>query len=324
MYLIKKIHANWLGKIIFKNLFEVKNQKLHLKSIGLTFPNPLGLAAGFDKNGDYIEVLAALGFGFVELGTVTPIAQDGNPAPRLFRLPKDSALINRMGFNNKGVDYLAQRLKSLKNRTNYIIGGNIGKNKNTPNELAHEDYYICFEKLHPYVDYFVVNVSSPNTPNLRALQDKDSLILILETLQKSAIQLAAPKPILLKIAPDLNINQLDDIAEIVLKTSISGIIATNTTIDKNNLKTDYKYIKEIGAGGLSGNPLQQKSLHVVQYLSPKLKDKIIVGVGGIENINDLISYQKSGATLFQLYTGFVYQGPFIVKKILKQLMKNQD
>jgi dihydroorotate dehydrogenase len=264
-----------------------------------------------------------LGFGFVELGTVTPLAQDGNPTPRLFRLPQDKALINRMGFNNKGVDYLVQKIKNLPNRSNIIIGGNIGKNKVTPNELAHEDYLFCFNKLHAFVDYFVVNVSSPNTPNLRELQEKDALLLILNTLQKTTIQKSKPKPILLKIAPDLSESQLDEIASIVLETDISGIIATNTTIDRNSLTYDKAQIEKIGAGGVSGVPLIKQSLQVVNYLRPKLMDKIIIGVGGIENVNDIIAYKESGADLYQLYTGFIYQGPFIVKKILLQLIKNK-
>jgi dihydroorotate dehydrogenase len=321
MYLIQKIFATSLGKYIITKLFNTKNDFLKKEKLGLNFENPIGLAAGFDKNGDYIEVLSALGFGFLELGTVTPLAQVGNPTPRLFRLPQDKALINRMGFNNKGVDYLVQKIKNLPNRSNIIIGGNIGKNKVTPNELAHEDYLVCFNKLHAFVDYFVVNVSSPNTPNLRELQEKDALLLILSTLQNTDLQKKNPKPILLKIAPDLLDSQLDEIATIVKETEIAGVIATNTTIIRDGL--DIKKMEKIGPGGLSGMPLRMKSLRVVQYLRPRLADKIIVGVGGIENTNDLLEYEGCGADLFQLYTGFIYQGPFIVKKILRQLIKNK-
>jgi dihydroorotate dehydrogenase len=283
----------------------------------LKFKNPVGLAAGFDKNGEYIEELSNFGFGFIEVGTVTPLPQPGNEKPRMFRLPKDGALINRMGFNNKGVDVLARKLESVK-RDGLIIGGNIGKNKNTPNEDAVSDYIKCFDRLFDVVDYFVVNVSSPNTPNLRALQEKEPLKNILNTLQQRNLKNNISKPILLKIAPDLTDSQLDDIVEIVEETKIAGVIATNTTISRDNLYSEEKLKSE--TGGLSGKPLTKRSTEVIRYLSEKSNRSFpIIGVGGIHSAKDAQEKIEAGAALVQIYTGFVYEGPGLVKEILKSL-----
>lgn len=307
---------------LFRAIYKVKNKQLKRNIFGLEFENPVGLAAGFDKDGKYYKPMAALGFGFIEVGTVTPKPQIGNPQPRLFRLPKDNALINRMGFNNEGVDALVSRLKKGKPK-NVIIGGNIGKNKTTPNEQASDDYAICFEKLFPYVDYFVVNVSSPNTPNLRALQDKEPLTKLLTLLQNLNHQKPNPKPILLKIAPDLTNEQLDDILEIVENTKIAGVIATNTTIGRGGLKTSTARIKEIGAGGLSGAPVRNRSTEVIRYLYQKSGGKLdIIGVGGIAKPQDAIEKLEAGAKLVQVYSCMVYEGPSIVKNINQQLLKN--
>lgn len=307
------------GKLFFKKVYQYEDKKLERQVLGLTFKNPLGLAAGFDKDGKYYKEMAELGFGFIEIGTVTPKPQDGNPAPRLFRLPADHALINRMGFNNEGVDALVERLK--KDRpADIIIGGNIGKNKVTPNEEASKDYEICFEKLFPYVDYFVVNVSSPNTPDLRALQEKEPLQKLLGRLQEMNEQNERTKPILLKIAPDLNESQLDDIIDIVEKTKIAGIIATNTTISRDGLNTTKKEIEAIGNGGLSGQPVTQRSTEVIRYLHTKSQGRIpIIGVGGIHSAKDAKEKLEAGASLVQIYTGLIYQGPNLVGDILKKL-----
>ena len=289
--------------------------------MGIRFPNPVGLAAGFDKDGKHIVGMASLGFGFIEVGTVTPKPQDGNPKPRLFRLPEDKALINRMGFNNEGLDALATRLEQLRKKglpDGLIIGGNIGKNKVTPNEEAEQDYLLCFEKLFPWVDYFVVNVSSPNTPDLRALQDKGPLTEILSTLMSMNLSKTNPKPIFLKIAPDLNESQLLDIVEIVQETKIAGVIATNTTISRANLTTDTQVIERIGLGGVSGAPVRAMSTSVIQFLHDKSGGKFpIIGVGGIYSPQDAQEKLDSGASLIQVYTGFVYEGPVLIKRILK-------
>jgi len=288
---------------------------------GLDFPHRVGLAAGLDKNAEAVEALGDMGFAFVEVGTVTPLGQPGNPKPRLFRLRNDGALINRMGFNNHGVDNMINRLKSRK--YNVIIGGNIGKNKNTPNENAWLDYKICFEKSYPYVDYFVVNVSSPNTPNLRELQDKEPLTQLLSELMKLNKETSKEKPILLKIAPDLNHAQLDDIVDIVNSTGIHGIVATNTTLSRENLHYSKEYIEEIGAGGLSGKPLAKKSTEVIEYIHKKSLGKItIVAAGGIMTPEDALNKIKAGASLVQLYTGFIYEGPALIKRINKLLEKH--
>ena len=310
-----------LGKTILRSSFDVNIKGLEREVFGIKFKNPVGLAAGFDKNGEYIEALSNLGFGFIEVGTVTPLPQPGNDKPRMFRLEEDSALINRMGFNNKGVDTLAERLRLLRSKnSDIVVGGNIGKNKNTPNEDAVNDYIKCFDRLFDVVDYFVVNVSSPNTPGLRELQEKEPLMHLLNTLQQRNSKNGVSRPILLKIAPDLTNEQLDDIVEIVLQTKIAGVIATNTTIDRNGLYTPEKTAKE--AGGLSGKPLTLRSTEVVRYLSNKSNKAFpIIGVGGIHSPQDAKDKLEAGAALVQLYTGFIYEGPALVKRICKELVK---
>ena len=299
---------------IFRAIFLVKDPKLEVNVLGLTFPNPVGLAAGFDKDAKLFDELGALGFGFVEIGTVTPLAQTGNDKPRMFRLKKDAGLINRMGFNNEGASAAAERLK--KRKTNVVIGGNIGKNKITPNENAADDYEKCFEVLYPVVDFFVVNVSSPNTPNLRALQEKVPLTELLMRLKKLNATKPKQRPILLKIAPDLTDGQLDDIIDIVKSTGIDGVVATNTTISRENLQTPNAEITIMGAGGLSGKPLTKRATEVIRYLSEKSgKAFPIMGVGGIHTAEDAMEKLNAGACLVQLYTGFIYEGPGIAKKI---------
>jgi len=305
---------------IIKSVYVVNDKRLERKLFGLTFPNPVGLAAGFDKDAKLYDELGYYGFGFIEIGTLTPKAQPGNEKPRMFRLPEDEALINRMGFNNGGVDEAVIRLKNRK--SNVIIGGNIGKNKVTANEDAVSDYEKCFEALFDYVDYFVVNVSSPNTPNLRALQDKEPLTHLLKRVKELNNQKKTPKPILLKIAPDLTNEQLDDIIGIVAETKIDGVIATNTTISRDGLKTDANRITEIGAGGLSGKPLTKRSTEVVKYLSDKSNKSFpIIAVGGIHTGADAIEKLNAGASLVQIYTGFIYEGPGIVKRINKEILR---
>ncbi len=305
---------------ITRACYTVNDKKLERHLFGLTFPNPVGLAAGFDKDAKLYDELANYGFGFIEIGTLTPKAQPGNEKPRMFRLPQDEAVINRMGFNNGGVDEAVRRLKNRKSTV--IIGGNIGKNKITTNEDAVSDYEKCFEALFDYVDYFVVNVSSPNTPNLRALQDKEPLTKLLLRMKELNSLKNQPKPILLKIAPDLTNEQLDDIIDIVKQTKIDGIIATNTTISREGLRTDKKRLEEIGAGGLSGKPLTKRSNDVVKYLSEKSNKSFpIIGVGGIHTAGDAINMLNAGADLVQVYTGFIYEGPGIVKKINKGILK---
>jgi dihydroorotate dehydrogenase len=308
---------------IFQQIFQDNRPELAREVMGLRFPNVVGLAAGFDKDGKYIEAMAMLGFGFIEVGTVTPLPQKGNPKPRLFRLPKDRALINRMGFNNEGLDALVKRLSKWRaagSPGGVILGGNIGKNKGTPNEKAADDYMICFEKLFPFVDYFVVNVSSPNTPNLRELQDKKPLTELLERLQKINLEQQKSKPILLKIAPDLTESQLLDIVEIVHITKISGIVATNTTIDRSNLLTEKTEIENMGAGGLSGRPLTQRSGEVVRFLRKNLNENVvIIGVGGIDKAVDGVTRIQDGADLIQIYTSFIFEGPKIIRQILSKL-----
>ena len=286
--------------------------------LGIQFPNKVGLAAGLDKNAVLYTELGQLGFGFVEIGTITPKAQPGNPKPRLFRLPKDLGLINRMGFNNDGIEGAIERLKDRK--SDLIIGGNIGKNKSTPNEKAVDDYVACFNALHNYVDYFVVNVSSPNTPNLRALQEKGPLLEILNELVFLNQQKQKTKPILLKIAPDLTVGQLDDIVDIVRESKIDGVIATNTTLSRDNLITPKFKVDAIGAGGLSGKPVNSLSTQVIKYLHDKSEGAFpIIGVGGIHSADDAIEKLKAGASLVQIYTGFIYEGPGLVKRINKRI-----
>lgn len=303
---------------IFRSFYGIQYPGLEREVFGIKFPNPVGLAAGFDKDAKLINPLASMGFGFIEIGTLTPKEQAGNPKPRLFRLPKDQALINRMGFNNHGVEAAVARLKADTPRC--IVGGNIGKNKVTPNHQAYEDYLLCFEALYPWVDYFVVNVSSPNTPGLRELQEKEPLKELILKLQQAAQAKPENKPVLLKVAPDLSNSQLDDIVEIVVETGIDGVVATNTTIDRGNLKTSQKDVSEIGAGGLSGKPLNKRSTEVIRYLSEKSDGAFpIIGVGGISTAKDVLEKLEAGASLVQVYTGFIYQGPSMISRINKTL-----
>jgi dihydroorotate dehydrogenase len=337
--------------------------RLERQVFGLTFPNPVGLGAGFDKNALYLRELTALGFGFVEIGTVTPLAQAGNEQPRLFRLPQDEALINRMGFNNDGAEVIAERLRAWRKgagrrevqasevgsghraevsgrragqAARLIVGGNIGKNKVTPNEEAWKDYEICFRALYEYVDYFVVNVSSPNTPGLRALQDKDALRQILTNLQRVGGELSRngameagsnglpPRPLLLKIAPDLNQQQLDDVIALALEIRLDGLVATNTTISREGLVTSVERLEAIGAGGLSGAPLRERATEVVRYLCTRLEDRIpVIASGGIFTAADAREKMEAGAALVQVWTGFIYEGPFVVGRICEGLARIQ-
>lgn len=333
MNLLKCICSlGWVRKSIKKYFTPPQHQSLttvfRTRHTSLTFPNPVGLGAGFDKNAQYLRELECLGFGFVEIGTVTPKAQPGNDKPRLFRLPKDNALINRMGFNNDGAAAIAERLRQWKIRqaannstSKLIIGGNIGKNKITANEDAWKDYAICFEALFDYVDYFVVNVSSPNTPGLRALQEKDSLRKILSHLQELNAKKTQPKPLLLKIAPDLSDEQVEDVVALALEIELDGIVATNTTINREGLQTPASVIAAIGAGGLSGRPVQQRSTAIVQQISRQAGAAIpVIASGGIFSGKDAARKLNAGATLVQVWTGFIYVGPGIVKKICKELI----
>lgn len=333
-------------KKIFAANFQAKNKNLAFESWGLEFKNRVGLAAGFDKNAKYLRELEVLGFGAVEIGTVTPKPQDGNEKPRLFRLPKDKAIINRMGFNNDGVKLVAERLKKWKEKADshkpivdsngsgqttanhrLIIGGNIGKNKVTPNEDAWKDYEICFNELFDYVDYFVVNVSSPNTPGLRELQEKDTLRKILshlQTLRTERLKLktgsVVEKPILLKIAPDLTQSQLDDVIDLAKEIQLDGLVASNTTISRDGLVTDAATVTAIGAGGLSGLPVKQRSTEIVQYIAQKTNGTIpIIASGGIFTAADANEKLKAGASFVQVWTGFIYEGPAIARKICNGL-----
>lgn len=309
-------------RYVYNALFKVEHPSLQRTVFGIDFPNPVGLAAGFDKNATMLHQLNYCGFGFIEIGTVTPLAQSGNEQPRLFRLKEDQGLINRMGFNNDGVEAAVQQLKNRPK--NLIVGGNIGKNKLTPNEEAENDYLISFDAMYPYVDYFVVNVSSPNTPNLRELQDKEPLTRLLSLLVTRRGEFKEKKPILLKIAPDLTNEQLDDIIDIVKETTIDGVIATNTTINRDGLTTSATTLTEIGAGGLSGKPLEKRSTEVVRYLHQNSKGSFpIIGVGGIHSAEDALEKLKAGASLIQLYTGFIYEGPGLIKRINKAIL-NQE
>ncbi|MFV8269732.1 quinone-dependent dihydroorotate dehydrogenase [Flavobacterium sp. GT2N3] len=299
----------------FKSMYDIDDPRLETEVFGLKFKNPVGLAAGFDKDAKLYTELSNFGFGFIEIGTLTPKGQEGNPKKRLFRLKEDRAIINRMGFNNGGVLEAVERLKQNKG---VLIGGNIGKNKLTPNEEATSDYEICFDALYDYVDYFVVNVSSPNTPNLRALQDKEPLTHLLQTLQNKNLAKPRQKPILLKIAPDLTDEQLLDIIAIIQDTNIAGVIATNTTISREGLQSNNK--TEIG--GLSGKPLTQRSTEVIRFLSEKSNKAFpIIGVGGIHSAADALEKLDAGASLVQLYTGFIYEGPSLVKAINKKILE---
>jgi dihydroorotate dehydrogenase len=303
-----------------KKLFRVDHPALEREVFGLKFPNPVGLAAGFDKDARLVDEFENFGFGFIEIGTLTPMPQPGNDKPRLFRLPQDQGLINRMGFNNRGVEVAAHLLKNRKGTT--IIGGNIGKNKLTPNDQALEDYVYCYNALYDVVDYFVVNVSSPNTPNLRELQDKEPLQHLLSELQNLNQAKAKPKPLLLKIAPDLTIDQLNDIIQIATTTHLSGLIATNTTISRENLTTNNDQVAAMGAGGLSGKPLTKRSTEIICYLRQNLPQSIrLIGVGGIMTATDALEKLDAGADLIQLYTGFIYEGPGLIRKINQALLQ---
>jgi dihydroorotate dehydrogenase len=330
-------------KKILAGSFTIENKQLHKELFGLPFKNPVGLAAGFDKNALYLNELEVLGFGFVEIGTVTPKPQEGNEKPRLFRLPKDKALINRMGFNNHGVKVVAERLRQwhatndksipplpspatedsrlTTNLSRLIIGGNIGKNKITPNEEAWKDYEICFRELFDCVDYFIVNVSSPNTPGLRELQEKDSLRKILSHLQTINQQNTAPKPLLLKIAPDLTKEQIDDVIDLAMEIKLDGLVAANTTISRDQLTTPVSRLNTIGAGGLSGKPLAARSTEIVKYIYQKTNGGIpVIASGGIFTATDANEKLHAGAALVQVWTGFIYEGPGIVKRICKALL----
>jgi dihydroorotate dehydrogenase len=300
---------------IYRSLYLVGDKRLETEVFGLKFKNPVGLAAGFDKDAKLYKELSNFGFGFIEIGTLTPKGQEGNPKKRLFRLKEDSAIINRMGFNNGGVLEAVERLKK---NNGVLIGGNIGKNKVTANEDATADYEICFDALFDYVDYFVVNVSSPNTPNLRALQDKEPLTQLLQTLQNKNLAKPKQKPILLKIAPDLTDEQLRDIIDIVASTKIAGVIATNTTISREGLQS----VNKTEMGGLSGKPLSKRSTEVIRFLSERSNKAFpIIGVGGIHSADDAIEKLEAGASLVQLYTGFIYEGPALVKAINKEILR---
>ena len=300
---------------LFKFLYAINDKRLETEVFGLKFKNPVGLAAGFDKDAVLYKELSYFGFGFIEIGTLTPKGQEGNPKKRVFRLKEDNAIINRMGFNNGGVQEAVERLKKNKG---VLIGGNIGKNKVTPNENAGDDYLICFDALYDYVDYFVVNVSSPNTPNLRDLQEKEPLTLLLQSLQKENLAKPKPKPILLKIAPDLTDTQLLDIIDIVKDTKIAGVIATNTTLSREGLQSENRS----ETGGMSGKPLAKRSTEVIRFLSEKSNKAFpIIGVGGIHSPEDAIEKLEAGASLIQLYTGFIYEGPALIKAINKKILE---
>jgi len=329
MNLLKALCGIGFIKKIIRGLFvPTHHSQLTTHFCKIQFPNKVGLGAGFDKNAKYLRELECLGFGFVEIGTVTPLPQAGNDKPRLFRLPKDKALINRMGFNNDGVKIIAERLKQwrtnqqpLTGNQQLIIGGNIGKNKITPNEDAWKDYEICFNELHHYVDYFVVNVSSPNTPGLRELQEKESLRIILGHLQMINNAKAVAKPILLKIAPDLTKEQIDDVIDLAMEIKLDGLVATNTTISRENLNQNSKIKSEkIGAGGLSGLPIKQRSTEIVKYIFEKTNGELpVIASGGIFTGADANVKLDAGASLVQVWTGFIYEGPGIVKNICKEL-----
>ena len=311
--LLKIVNGIPGGTGLLRQLYSY-NASLSRELMGLKFANPVGLAAGFDKDAKMIDELACLGFGFIEIGTLTPRPQPGNEKPRLFRLPKDRALINRMGFNNEGVIAAVARLKER--QPGVIVGGNIGKNKDTPIEKADDDYTYCFEALYDHVDYFVINVSSPNTPGLRQLQEKEPLRRLLDNVRRLRAGRKRQKPILLKIAPDLTVEQLDDVIDIVQATRIDGVIATNTSVSREGLMTDKNEIDRIGNGGLSGNPLADRSNEIIRYLRRSLGPQFpIIGVGGIMSTEQALEKLKAGANLIQIYTGFIYEGPGFVRKI---------
>lgn len=318
---LKVLQKMPFGLALASLFFRKKDPRLEREVFGIKFPSPVGVAAGLDKDAEVPDALGALGFSFVEIGTVTPEPQTGNPSPRLFRLPEDKALINRMGFNNRGAKAAAGRL--AKRRTRVIVGGNIGKNKVTPNAQAASDYLKCYDALYPYVDYFAVNVSSPNTPGLRELQDKEPLEALLSALQEKNASMPAAKPVLLKIAPDLTDDQLDDIIEIVGNTGIAGVIATNTTVSREMiLSTRADKVEAMGTGGLSGMPLSERSTEVIRYLHERSGGRFpIIGVGGIMSPDDALEKLDAGASLVQVYSGFIYEGPAFVKNINKAILK---
>ena len=310
-FFINLIFKTPLLSALISKIYSLNNPILETEVFGIKFPNPIGLAAGFDKNAKLYNEFSNFGFGFIEIGTVTPLPQEGNPKKRLFRLVSDEAIINRMGFNNIGVEEVVKRLKFNKG---VIVGGNIGKNKITDFDNSIQDYLICFEKLYPHVHYFAINVSSPNTEKLRDLQQKDLLKNLLEAIQKKNKSYSFPKPVLLKIGPDLSQDQLIDVVEVIKETSLDGIIATNTTVSRDNLSSSENLVNQ--EGGLSGKPISKKSTNIIKFLHEKSNGSIpIIGVGGIMNPDDAIEKIKAGASLIQLYSGFVYSGPSIVKKI---------
>ena len=308
-----------LMALIFRSIYKIEDKRLERTLFGITFKNPVGLAAGFDKNAVLFNELANFGFGFIEIGTVTPLGQEGNPKKRLFRLKEDNGIINRMGFNNDGLEIAIQQLK--KNKGKLIIGGNIGKNTQTSSENYTTDYELCFNGLYPFVDYFVLNVSCPNVGSHAKLNDKSYLIELITAIQKLNNQEIIQKPILLKIAPDLNNNQLDEIIELVAETKIDGVIASNTSTTRNNLKASNRLLKEIGNGGLSGQPIKELSTKVIKYLAQNSNKAFpIIGVGGIHSAEDALDKIEAGADLVQIYTGFIYEGPGLIKKINKALL----
>ncbi len=319
MGLLRAVCATGVGAWLLRQLYAVDDPRLAREVFGIRFPNPVGLAAGFDKDARWIDALACLGFGFLEIGTLTPRPQPGNELPRLFRSPADRALVNRMGFNNGGLAAAVERLR--RRRARIVVGGNIGKNKDTPNERAADDYLQGFAALFDVVDYFVVNVSSPNTPGLRALQDKEPLAALLRQLQDSNRARRQPKPILLKIAPDLTDGQLDDVVAIVHETGLAGIVAANTTIARAGLATDRAQVEALGNGGLSGAPLRARATEVVRYLRARTKAPIIA-VGGVFTAADAREKLEAGADLVQVWTGFIYEGPGIAKRICEGLSRS--
>ncbi len=309
-------------KTLFKQLYVVNDKRLERKVFGLTFKNPVGLAAGFDKNAVLYNELANFGFGFIEIGTVTPKGQPGNPKKRLFRLKTDKGIINRMGFNNAGVEAAITQLK--KNKGHLIIGGNIGKNTSTKPEDYTKDYLECFNALHPYVDYFVLNVSCPNVGSHAKLNDKDYLEELIGAVQKANNTFKKQKPILLKIAPDLNTIQLDEIVALVTSTNLDGVIASNTSVNRSGLKATQAQLDAIGNGGLSGQPIKDKSTQVIKYLADKSNKAFpIIGVGGIHSAQDALDKINAGASLVQVYTGFIYEGPSLVKAINKLILERK-
>lgn len=308
-----------LVPFIFRSIYLIEDKRLERNLFGITFKNPVGLAAGFDKNAVLYDELSNFGFGFIEIGTVTPKRQEGNPKKRLFRLKDDQGIINRMGFNNEGLEKAIYQLK--KNKRKLIIGGNIGKNNDSSPDKYTQDYETCFKGLHPYVDYFVLNVSCPNVDSHAKLNDKDYLIELILAIQTLNNKETIQKPILLKIAPDLNLNQLDEIIDLMLTTKIDGIIASNTSISRDHLKASDQIIQQIGNGGLSGQPIKDKSTQVIQYLSERSNKSFpIIGVGGIHSAEDALEKIKAGADLVQIYTGFIYEGPSLIRRINKALI----